>query len=332
VFKAMKPVFNQFASELQRSLNYFTGTDRSAKIGKVLLLGNAAKLRGLSDFVAKQLQLDVQRFDHFAALEGPATSSPVFRDNRLSFGTAYGLSLQAANAAGLRTNLLPREIARDRLIAAKRPWAVAAMLALLAAGLANFSGWFASAATYEPSAYRNAFAASDNAKSRSAAAKAAVEEAEQRVALPASGVRDDERAEVPLRGRLGGRVESVGPHEGLGSVDRVQELGDAEVTRVPGPVKRGQREVVLQRVRQHVLAREPDLEPPVPEMRGAVVGEEQHVRTGVRRHELDVESAAQRRHPRHAGRVRAFPGVRDGDAQRRPRRAARRRHHSGPPE
>ena len=47
IFRAMKPVFNQFASELQRSLNYYTGTDRSAKIGKVYLLGNAAKLRGL---------------------------------------------------------------------------------------------------------------------------------------------------------------------------------------------------------------------------------------------------------------------------------------------
>ncbi|MFM7138475.1 MAG: type IV pilus assembly protein PilM [Planctomycetota bacterium] len=181
VFKAMKPVFNQFASELQRSLNYFTGSDRSAKIGKVFLLGNAAKLRGLSDFVSKQLQLDVQRLESFAALEGPAVSSPVFRDNRMSFGTAYGLALQAAKDASIKTSLLPREIARDRMIAAKRPWAVAAMLALLAAGLANFSGWFASAASYDPAAYRNAFAASDSAKSRAAAAKAAVEEAEQRL-------------------------------------------------------------------------------------------------------------------------------------------------------
>ena len=180
VFKAMKPVFNQFASELQRSLNYFTGTDRSAKIGKVFLLGNAAKLRGLSDFVAKQLQLDVQRLESFTALEGPAVSSPVFRENRMSFGTAYGLALQAAQAASIKTNLLPKQIALDRMIAAKRPWAVAAMLALLAAGLANFTGWFASAASYDPASYRNAYAASENAKSRSAAAKVAVEEAEQR--------------------------------------------------------------------------------------------------------------------------------------------------------
>ncbi len=181
VFKAMRPVFNQFASELQRSLNYFTGTDRSAKIGKVLLFGNAAKLRGLTDFVAKQLQLEVQRLDRFAALEGPATAAPVFRENRMGFATAYGLALQAAGSASLETNLLPTEIARDRMITAKRPWAVAAILTLLAAGLINFSGWFASAASYAPDTFGPAFAASDAAKSRSAAAKAEVEEATQRL-------------------------------------------------------------------------------------------------------------------------------------------------------
>jgi type IV pilus assembly protein PilM len=181
IFKAMRPVFNQFASELQRSLNYFTGTDRSATIGKVLLLGNAAKLRGLTDFVAKQLSLDVQRLDTFAALEGPATAAPAFRENKLGFATAYGLALQAAGAASLKTSLLPKEIALDRLITAKRPWAVAAMLALLVAGLVNFSGWFAAAASYDPANYRDAFATADTAKSRSATAKSGLEEAEQRL-------------------------------------------------------------------------------------------------------------------------------------------------------
>ncbi|HBK73875.1 MAG TPA: pilus assembly protein PilM, partial [Planctomycetaceae bacterium] len=70
VFQTLRPVFNEFASELQRSLNYFTGQDRTAKIGQVLLVGNAAKLRGLSDFLAKQLQLEVHRLREFKGLEG----------------------------------------------------------------------------------------------------------------------------------------------------------------------------------------------------------------------------------------------------------------------
>ena len=181
VFKAMRPVFNQFASELQRSLNYFTGTDRTAKIGKVFLLGNAAKLRGLADFVGKQLQLDVRRLDTFAAMEGPATKATAFRDNRLGFGTAYGLALQAAGGAGMGTNLLPPEIARDRLVAAKRPWALAAVLTLLVAGVANFAGWFLAASSFQAAGYSSAFASSDGVKSRSAAAKAAFEESEQQL-------------------------------------------------------------------------------------------------------------------------------------------------------
>ena len=177
VFKAMRPVFTEFASDLQRSLNYFTGTDKSAKIGRVLLLGNAAKLRGLSDFVAKQLQLDVQRLDKFANLEGAAVlGATAFRENRMAFGTAYGLALQAANAAALRTNLVPREIVRDRIIAEKKPWAVAALLGLLTAAVLNFAGLFLAWQSYAPDKYATAFAAADQAKARSAAAVATVDE------------------------------------------------------------------------------------------------------------------------------------------------------------
>ena len=181
VFQAMRPVFNQFASELQRSLNYFTSTDRSLKIGKVFLVGNAAKLRGLSDFVGKQLGIEVHRLDTFTALEGPATATPAFRENRLGFGTAYGLALQAAGVAPLQTNLLPQEIAFDRLVKSKRPWVVAGLLGLLAAGMLNFAGWFVAAGSYAPNLYTSAFAASDNTKMLSSNAKSGFESAEQRL-------------------------------------------------------------------------------------------------------------------------------------------------------
>jgi len=180
VFKAMRPVFTEFASELQRSLNYFTGTDKTAKIGKVLLLGNAAKLRGLSDFVAKQLQLDVQRLETYAALGGPAVAASGFRENRLAFATAYGLALQGAGGAGLATNLLPKEIVRDRLIAGKKPWLVAGMLGLLTAAVVNFVGMFLAWQTYAPAKYQQAFAGADNAKARSAAAVSALESITQK--------------------------------------------------------------------------------------------------------------------------------------------------------
>ena len=175
VFKTMKPVFNEFASELQRSLNYFTGTDRTATIGKVLLLGNATKLRGLTDFVGQQLQLDVQRLDKFNALEGAAVlSNPAFREHQLAFGTAYGLALQAASMASIGTNLLPDEIVRDRMIESKKPWAVGALVGLLAAALLNFFGLFAAWTSYAPDLYAAAFGKADEVKKQSAAANAAI--------------------------------------------------------------------------------------------------------------------------------------------------------------
>jgi len=175
VFKMMKPVFNEFASELQRSLNYFTGTDRSATISKVLLMGNATKLRGLSDFVGQQLQLDVQRLDTFNGLEGAAVlATPAFREHHLAFGTAYGLALQAANVAAIGTNLLPDEIVRDRIIDEKKPWAVATLVGLLAAAMLSFCGMFAAWTAYAPDLYADAFAKADAVKKKSATVTAAI--------------------------------------------------------------------------------------------------------------------------------------------------------------
>ncbi len=181
VFRAMRPVFNQFASELQRSLNYFTSTDRSLKIGKVFLVGNPAKLRGLSDFVSKQLGVEVHRLDAYTGLEGPALAAPAFRENRLGFGTAYGLALQAAGGSTLRTSLLPKEIVFDRMVKAKRPWVVAGLLGLLAAGLINFIGWFVAAGSYAQAGYKSAFQSSDNTKSISQNAKSGFDAAEQQL-------------------------------------------------------------------------------------------------------------------------------------------------------
>ena len=178
VFKAMRPVFNEFTAELQRSLNYFTGADRTATIGKVLLLGNAARLRGLSDFVAQQLKIDVQRPEKFDSLEGDAVlTAPAFKENRLAFGTAYGLALQAAGGGQMNTNLMPREIIRDRIIEQKRPWAVGGLVGLLAAGLVSFTGLFFAWKTYADPGYAGAFAAAEAAQRRSQAESSAVEEA-----------------------------------------------------------------------------------------------------------------------------------------------------------
>ncbi len=179
VFQTLRPVFNEFASEMQRSLNYFTGQDRTATIGRVFLVGNASKLRGLSDFLSKQLQLEVHRLREFTGLEGNVViRSPAFMENQLAFGTAYGLALQGLGVAGLRTNLLPPESLRDRLIQAKRPWAVIAMLGLLLAALVNFLGIFMAWNSYSESTFAAATTATEEVTSRSATIQSTLDQAQ----------------------------------------------------------------------------------------------------------------------------------------------------------
>ena len=132
VFQALRPVFNDFVSEIQRSIGFFSSVNRQAKIGKVVGLGNGFKLAGLQKFLQQNLQYDVERPDVYKALAGDAViNSPLFADNVLSFAVPYGLALQLVGQTAMKTSLLPPEITRERVIRRKKPWAVATAATLL---------------------------------------------------------------------------------------------------------------------------------------------------------------------------------------------------------
>ena len=138
ILGALKPVLNDFVGEVQRSLGYFTNTHRDAHIEYMVGLGNAFRLPGMQRFLAEKLQLEVRKLDKMARLEGDVLVTPIYAENVLSFAVAYGLALQGLTRAKLVTNLLPGEIRMERLVRAKKPWAVAASALLLvgAAGAA----------------------------------------------------------------------------------------------------------------------------------------------------------------------------------------------------
>jgi len=139
VFQAMRPIFNDLVTEVQRSIGYFQGIDRKAKIKGVVLLGNTVKLPGLQQYVAKNLGYDVIEFTKYNLLGGSSVvSSPAFTDNVLAFGVSYGLCLQALKKGRLLTNLLPREIATARIVRAKKPWAIASLSTLMLACAFSF--------------------------------------------------------------------------------------------------------------------------------------------------------------------------------------------------
>ncbi|MFN0053980.1 MAG: type IV pilus assembly protein PilM [Planctomycetales bacterium] len=132
VFQALRPVFNDYVAEIQRSIGFFSSVNREAKIGKILGVGNGFKLAGLQKFLQQNLQMDVERVEAFPALAGDSViNAPLFQENLLSFAVPYGLALQGLNVTRVHTSLLPPEIKTARLIRKKKPWAVATAATLL---------------------------------------------------------------------------------------------------------------------------------------------------------------------------------------------------------
>src|SRR5690606_21761599 len=111
VFQALRPVFNDYVSEIQRSIGYFSSVNRAAKIVKVVGVGNGFKLAGLQKFLQQNLQYEVDRPDTYRELTGDSVlNSPLFSENVLSFAVPCGLALQGLELTRIRTSLLPPEI------------------------------------------------------------------------------------------------------------------------------------------------------------------------------------------------------------------------------
>jgi type IV pilus assembly protein PilM len=133
VFQAMRPVFGELVTEVQKSLSFFQNLNKTATIDRVITLGNVMKLPGIRTFLEQNLGYKVEKLEAFKHLSGPAVvAAPQFRENMLSFASCYGLAVQhLAPEHSLSTNLVPPEVVQDRLIRAKKPWAVAAAAVLL---------------------------------------------------------------------------------------------------------------------------------------------------------------------------------------------------------
>src|SRR6185369_16292118 len=132
VFQALRPVFNDYVAEIQRSIGFFSSVNRDAKIARIVGVGNGFKLAGLQKFLQQNLQMDVERVETFSGLVGDTVlNAPLFQENMLSFVVPYGLALQGLKITRVHTSLLPPEIKTARLIRKKKPWAVAAAATLL---------------------------------------------------------------------------------------------------------------------------------------------------------------------------------------------------------
>lgn len=115
IYTAMKSVYTDLGSELQRSLGFYNSSPegRDKTLTKVIALGGGMKLQGLSKYLTQTLGMPVVKPDSFERLTVAAdVSTAKFHENVSDFGIAYGLGVQLLSDAKISTNLLPRKIAR----------------------------------------------------------------------------------------------------------------------------------------------------------------------------------------------------------------------------
>lgn len=160
IFQTMRPVFNDLVTEVQRSIGFFRGIDKKANITELLVTGNTVKMPGLAAYLGKNLGYDVQILDRFNRLGGDdVLSIPTFRDNAPTFAVCYGLCVQGLELSQVHTSLVPREILTQRMIRAKKPWALLGLSALLVGAAVQYVMTQRSWATTTDDVWKNAASA-----------------------------------------------------------------------------------------------------------------------------------------------------------------------------
>ncbi|MHC4122776.1 MAG: type IV pilus assembly protein PilM [Planctomycetota bacterium] len=139
ILQAMKPVFTDLASEIQRSLGFYSGSNADIKIVKIIAFGGCTRMRGLLKYLQQSLQIPIESPDSFKKLTiGEDVSAAEFHDDVCDFGIVYGLALQGLGLGKIESNLLPHSVARSMAWASKAKYFTTAACLLLAVSLMGF--------------------------------------------------------------------------------------------------------------------------------------------------------------------------------------------------
>jgi len=149
VFQAMRPIYTNLSSEVQRSLGFYSNSNPSTKLTKVIAMGGGTRMRGLVKYLRQSLQMPVERPESFKKLRMASdVSTTKFHENVSDFGVVYGLALQGLGLAKIESNLLPRSVARSMIWRSKSKHFYAAALALLVISIMCLGRTFYDRASY----------------------------------------------------------------------------------------------------------------------------------------------------------------------------------------
>lgn len=154
IFQAMRPVFADLVSEIQRSIGFYASVHRDSRIERVLALGGTFRMPTLQKYLQQNLQLDVEKLDRYAAgAPDDPKMATTFNDHVLSLTGAYGLAVQAMGEGKITSSLLPQSIRRAKMWQEKTKWFGAAAACFVAAsGVAYGALWAKQDAPYSAAA------------------------------------------------------------------------------------------------------------------------------------------------------------------------------------
>jgi type IV pilus assembly protein PilM len=140
IFQAMRPVFTDWAAEVQRSLGFYTSSNTDVKLTRVIAMGGGTKLRGLTKYLQQSLEIPVEKPEAFKRLSiAEGLSAAKFHDNVADFGVVYGLGLQGVGMARIESNLLPGNVVRSMAWANKTRYFVGAAIMVLVFALSGLA-------------------------------------------------------------------------------------------------------------------------------------------------------------------------------------------------
>jgi len=155
IFQAMRPVFTDLASEIQRSLGFYSSSNPDTKLSKIIALGGGTNMRGLLKYLQQTLRIPVEKPDSFKKLAiSSDVSAAKFHESVCDFGIVYGLALQGLDLARIESNLLPRSIARSMVWVGKAKHFTAAACVLLLVSVLSFARTIFDKANYSDKASR----------------------------------------------------------------------------------------------------------------------------------------------------------------------------------
>jgi len=135
VFQAMRGVFTDLVSDVQRSIGFYQSLHPEAELTRLIGLGSTFRLPGLRKYLKQQLDVDVYKLDEFKRVTIEGDREEEFKEGSLQLATCVGLAIQGLDAQTIDANLIPVDNIRKAMWHRKTPlFAAAAGMALVASG------------------------------------------------------------------------------------------------------------------------------------------------------------------------------------------------------